>query len=197
MNKKLLEIPTCFETQRLLVRSYEPGDGVWYFVVGQKNHTHLERYESGNVIFDLKNEEEAEKAVQAMHSDYLAGKYFFMGAFEKKFMQFVAQLYIGVANEELPEFDMGYFADVDHEGQGYVSEAVRGALKFVFKHLKAQRVRIKCDDTNLRSMQVAERCGFKLEARFRENKLNPDGTISGTVVYGLLRREFLDPEKSD
>jgi len=57
-------------------------------------------------------------------------------------------------------------------------------------------VRIECDDTNLRSIRVAERCGFVREAHFRENKRNPDGTITGTVVYGLLSREYLNQEKS-
>lgn len=56
MHTMLLEIPTHFETERLIVRSYEPGDGAWYYAVGQKNHKHLERYESGNVIFDLKSD---------------------------------------------------------------------------------------------------------------------------------------------
>jgi RimJ/RimL family protein N-acetyltransferase len=37
---------------------------------------------------------------------------------------------------------------------------------------------------------VAERCGLVRERHFRENKRNPDGTMSGTLVYGLLKSEF-------
>jgi len=189
MHKMLLDFPTHYETKRLLVRCYEPGDGEWYYAVGQKNHAHLERYESGNVIFTLHSVEEAEIAVRQMQADFIARNCFFFGAFEQE--QFVAQIYIGVVNWDLPEFEIGYFVDREHEGLGYVSEAVRGALHFTFEHLLAQRVRIKCDETNLRSIRVAERCGFTCEAHFRENKHNPDGTLSGTVIYGLLQREFL------
>ena len=210
MHSRLLEIPTRFETERLIVRSYEPGDGAWYYAIGKKNHDHLERYESGNVIFNLKSEEEAENALIGMIADWNARNCFFMGAFEKisavkttaavkniasvktTALQFVAQIYIGATNWDLPEFDIGYFVDVDHEGQGYVTEAVRGSLRFIFENLQASRARLECDDTNVRSMRVAERCGFKREAHIRENKLNPDGTISGTLVYGLLRREYLN-----
>jgi aminoglycoside 6'-N-acetyltransferase len=40
-------------------------------------------------------------------------------------------------------------------------------------------------------MGVAERCGFTQEGHLRETKRNTDGTISGTLYYGLLRREFV------
>jgi len=195
MHKMLLEVPTHYETKRLLVRSYEAGDGEWYYAVGQKNHAHLERYESGNVIFSLNSVEEAEIAVREIQAAFIARNCFFFGAFERN--AFVAQIYIGVVSWELPEFEIGYFVDREHEGQGYVSEAVGGtdqrggALRFTFEHLQAQRVRIECNDTNLRSIRVAERCGFTREAHFRENKRNPDGSLSGTVIYGLLRKEFL------
>jgi len=49
---------------------------------------------------------------------------------------------------------------------------------------------MQCDDTNVRSRRVAERCGMVLEGHFRENKRNRDGTLSGTLHFGLLRREF-------
>jgi RimJ/RimL family protein N-acetyltransferase len=194
MHKMLLEVPTHFETKRLHVRSYEAGDGEWYYDVGQKNHAHLERYESGNVIFSLNSVEEAEIAARQMQADFIARNCFFFGAFEQN--AFVAQIYIGVVSWDLPEFEIGYFVDREHEGQGYVSESVRGALHFTFEHLQAQRVRLECDDTNLRSIRVAERCGFMREAHFRENKRNPDGSLSGTVIYGLLRREFLSRQET-
>jgi RimJ/RimL family protein N-acetyltransferase len=106
----------------------------------------------------------------------------------------VAQVYIGAIDWDLPEFEIGYFADVEHEGQGYVAEAVRGALHFVFEHLHAHRVRLGCNDTNVRSYRVAERCGLVKEGHIRENKRNADGSISGTLHYGLLRSEFVDVE---
>ena len=88
------------------------------------------------------------------------------------------------------EFQVGYFADVDHEGQGYVTEAVKAALGFIFEHLKAHRVSLDCADTNARSRRVAERCGMVQEGHRRENKQNPDGTYRGDLHFGLLRQEF-------
>jgi ribosomal-protein-alanine N-acetyltransferase len=97
---------------------------------------------------------------------------------------------VGPVNWKTPEFEMGYIVDQAHEGQGYVSEAVRGALGLVFDHLGAQRASIHCDDTNLRSARVAERCGFALEGHVREDHRHPDDSVTGTLHYGILRREF-------
>jgi len=128
--------------------------------------------------------------VRELNAAWQARDYFLLGAFERETGEFVAQIFIGQANWALPEFMIGYFADRDHEGQGYVSEAVRATLPFIFEHLGAHRVRLECDDTNERSRRVAERCGLVREGHVRENKRNADGTLSGTLHFGLLRREF-------
>ena len=134
--------------------------------------------------------EEAEVVVRELAAEWVARNCFFMGAFDKETGAFVAQVYVGPVRWEVPEFEVGFFADVNHEGQGYVTEAAKAALGFIFEHLKGHRVRLRCDDTNRRSWRVAERCGMVREGHLRENKRNADGTLSGTLIYGLLREEF-------
>jgi aminoglycoside 6'-N-acetyltransferase len=190
MHRLLLDIPTRIETERLFLRPYQAGDGRWYYPMSQKNRPHLGRYEAGNAAMTLQNEEEAEILVRQFATDWIARQAFFLGVFERVTGDFVAQIYIGVVNWELPEFQIGYFADVEHEGQGYVTEAAKASLAFIFEHLKGYRVSLECDETNVRSYRVAERCGFVKEAHIRENKRNPDGTVTGTLHYGLLRSEF-------
>jgi RimJ/RimL family protein N-acetyltransferase len=191
MHKMLLDIPTRIETERLYLRCYQAGDGPWYYAMSQKNKPHLSRYESGNAAMTLNTEEDAEIVVRDFAAAWVARKAFFMGAFLKETQEFVAQIYIGVVNWDLPEFEVGYFADNEHEGQGYVTEATKAALGFIFEHLGAHRVRLECDDTNVRSYRVAERCGMVAEGHFRENKKNPDGSFSGNLHYGMLRSEFI------
>jgi RimJ/RimL family protein N-acetyltransferase len=184
------EIPRRIEAERIYLRCYQAGDGGWYYAMSQKNRLHLQRYEAENVALSVHSLEEAEVLVRQLEAAWIGRKSFFLGAFEKATDEFVAHVYIGLANLELPEFDIGYFADVDHEGQGFVTESVRATLGFIFKFLKASRVRLECDDTNLRSQRVAERCGFTLEGHVRENRRNPDGNLSGTLYYRLLKSEF-------
>ena len=102
----------------------------------------------------------------------------------------MAQIYVGPVDWKLPEFQIGYFAEVDHEGQGFVTEAVRATLGVLFDQLNAHRVRLECDETNLRSLRVAERCHMTREGYLRENRRNPDGTYSSSWIYGLLKSEY-------
>jgi aminoglycoside 6'-N-acetyltransferase len=185
-----LEIPTRIEAKRIYLRSYEAGDGLWYYAMSQKNRTHLARHEAENVVMSIESEQDAEAVVQGLAGAWRARNSFFMGAFNREKDEFVAQLYIGPVNWNVPEFEIGFFVDRDHEGQGYVTEAVRAAMGFIFEHLGAHRVRMECDDTNERSWRVAERCGMVREGHIRENKRNVDGTLSGTLHFGLLNREF-------
>jgi len=191
----LTQIPTRIETERLVLRCYQAGDGAWYYAMSQKNKPHLARYESGNAVMTIDTEEEAELVVCDFAAAWTARTAFFMGAFRRDTQAFVAQIYIGVVNWDLPEFEIGFFVDVEHAGQGYVTEATRGTLRFIFEHLGAHRVRLKCDDTNVRSWRVAERCGMVQEGHIRENKKNADGSVSGTLHYGLLRSEFVRSER--
>jgi ribosomal-protein-serine acetyltransferase len=190
MDKMQLEIPSRLETDRLLIRRYEPGDGAMYFAVGQKNRPHLQQFEAENIILSAKTQNEAEAIIHDLHADWNARKSFFLGAFDKKNLEFIAQIYVGVVNWNLPEFEVGYFVDVDHQGKGYITESVKAVLDFIFHDLKAQRVCLHTRDTNLASQKVALRCGFFLEGHIRENKRDPDGTVSGDLYYGLLKREY-------
>lgn len=186
----LVDIPTRFETERLLLRCYRPGDGALYFAASQRNRAHLARYESGNVLMGIHSEEEAEAAVRQLHAAWAARDCFFVGVFEQATGDWVGQVYVGPADWDLPEFEIGYVADVAHEGRGYVTEAVRATLQFLFEQLHARRVSLHCDDTNVRSRRVAERCGMVLEGHLRENKRSADGAITGTLCYGLLRSDL-------
>ncbi len=153
-------LPSKIETSRLILRSYREGDENWYFEMSQRNHAHLERYEPENPAMEIKTEEDAKKMIADLANDWKKRTHFFMPVFLKESKQFVAQLYIGPIDWSVPEFGIGYFADVEHEGKGYVTEAVNAVVKSLFENLNSHRIRIETDDTNVKSISVAEKCGF-------------------------------------
>jgi len=190
MYKFMLDIPNRIETERLYLRPYQAGDGPMYYAASQRNREHLARYESGNVLYQLKDEQHAEDTVRALSAAWVARNSFFIGVFDKDTDDWVGQIYVGPQDWDLPEFAIGYAVDVNHEGKGYITEAVKATLCFLFENLEAHRVRSDCNDTNERSYRVLERCGFTREGHFRENKKNLDGTFHGDYQYGLLKSEF-------
>lgn len=194
VHKLLIDLPDCLETPRLIVRPYRAGDGAAYFDVCARNQDHLLPYERDNPALTVQTVEQAEILLRSFAAAWDEHDAFFFGAWEKSGGAFAAQLYIGVVSWELPEFEIGYFADVDHAGHGYVSEMVRhAALPFVFETLGARRACIHCNETNVGSWRVAERCGFVREGHLRGTHghvLLADGSFSGDYLYGLLREEY-------
>ena len=71
-----------------------------------------------------------------------------LGAFKKETDQFVAEITVIADDWSIPDFWIGYFADVNYQGQGYVTGAVRATITFCFTHLRAYRLAVSCDDTN-------------------------------------------------
>jgi RimJ/RimL family protein N-acetyltransferase len=194
MHPLLRDLPIQLQTTRLVLRPYQAGDGRAYYDVCRNNQAHLLPYEAGNPFLGVATPDDAEVLVRRFAAQWMAREAFFFGAWQRATGGFAAQIYVGVVSWELPEFEIGYFADQAHEGQGFVSEATRAALRFVFGHLDAHRASLRCNETNTRSIHVAERCGFTREGHLRQTNptvRHPDGTFSGELLYGMLREEFV------
>lgn len=192
MNKYLIDIPERLETERLYLRPHKAGDGPMYHTAGIRNRRHLAEFEAGNALMHLKDEEHAEAMVRALAADWAARKYFFIGIFDRSNDEWVGQVYVAPTDWELPEFTIGYIADVDHEGKGYISEAVRRVLKMLFEDVGAHRVVSDCNENNVRSIRLLERCGFRREGHLLENRKNPDGSFHGDYLYAMLQREYIE-----
>jgi RimJ/RimL family protein N-acetyltransferase len=185
-----MDIPEHIETERLYLRPYQSGDGPMLYAAGVRNRAHLAEFESGNILMHLKNEVQAEEIIENLIADWAGNKCFFIGIFEKGSGQWVGQVYVGPTNWDLPEFTIGFAADVNYEGNGYISEAVIAVLRMLFINMGAHRIKSDCHENNVRSWRLLERCGFRREGHLRENKRNADGSFRGDYLYGLLRREF-------
>jgi RimJ/RimL family protein N-acetyltransferase len=89
-------------------------------------------------------------------------------------------------NWQVPRFEIGYWVRTSRAGRGLVSESVRALTRTAFESLGARRVEIRCDDLNLASARVAERCGFALESTLRNWQRAPDGSLRHERIYVLL-----------
>ena len=185
-----MNLPERMETERLVVRAYRAGDGPVLCAAGLRNREHLAEFESGNMLMRLTDPDKAEAAAVQLAADWEARRCYFIGLFEKSTGDWVGQVYVGPIDPTLPSFKIGYVADVNHEGKGFMAEAVRAVVAALFTDLHAHRVMSDCNENNLRSWRLLERCGFTREGHLRENRRNADGSFHGDFLYGLLRQEF-------
>ena len=90
---------------------------------------------------------------------------------------------------DTPRFEIGYWGRTRYCGHGYVTEAVRAIADLAFDALGARRVEIRTSGRNGRSIRVAERAGFPLEAVLRHDERELDGTLRDTHVYARVRAD--------
>jgi len=184
-------LPDQLSTSRLDLRRYQVRDAAWYAAMSVRNHRHLARYESGNACMGIRTEEDAEKIIGGFETDTADGEAAFLGVFRREDGEFVCQIYVGVANADLPSYLIGFFCDEAHVGKGYVTEAAAETIKALFNDCGALRVGLWCDDTNMGSQRVAEKLHMRREGHIRADKRNADGSVTGSLAFGLLRDEFL------
>lgn len=83
--------------------------------------------------------------------------------------------------------EIGYALASAHWGQGYLSEAMRVTLDYLFKEMNMNRIEADIDPRNLASAKLLERMGFQKEGYMPERWI-VNGEICDTAFYGLLRR---------
>lgn len=88
-------------------------------------------------------------------------------------------------NWAVPRMEIGYWLRTGETGKGYATEATRALAKVAFEEFGARRLDIRCDDSNVASAAVAERCGFHLEGVLENYSVGTDGTLRNERVYAL------------
>ncbi len=186
----LKDFPDAFETQRLLIRSPQPGDG------SEKHRALAESLENLRPwirwAHHEKTPEDSEASVRRARAAFVERTDLQMGLFEKESGELVGDSGLQRMDWEVPKFEIGYWCRSGYEGGGYITEAVRGIAGFAFELLGARRLEIRCHHLNRRSAAVAERAGFRLEAELRDNQVSADGRLGNTLIYAMLAD---DPER--
>jgi ribosomal-protein-alanine N-acetyltransferase len=80
---------------------------------------------------------------------------------------------------------LGYQLDQREINQGFITEALRGAIAFAFDELKLHRIEANVMPRNLRSRRVAEKLGFAEEGLARQY-LKINGAWEDHIHYVLL-----------
>jgi RimJ/RimL family protein N-acetyltransferase len=179
----LLDIPESFETERLLIRVPRPGDGA------EVNAAVLETFDDLHPWMPWAAErptvEQTEEYCRRSYSKFIAREGFPLRLIHKETGVFLGSSGFEVRGWEVRAFEIGYWCRKRFQGQGYITEAVRGILKFGFETLSARRLEIHCDARNLRSIRIAERVGMKREGELRNHMLAPDGSLRNTLIFSL------------
>ncbi len=85
---------------------------------------------------------------------------------------------------------LSYRLDRNYWGRGYMPQAVKYMLKFLFMNMGADVVSVAHFTHNRRSRRVIEKCGFVYEGTLRREFTHWDGRMLDSCVYSMLYEEY-------
>jgi ribosomal-protein-serine acetyltransferase len=189
MNPLLLDLPTEFSSERLLLRCYRPGDGAMYHQMLRANWDHLYEFLPKSLL-EVQSEEDAKIVIRKLMAEWNMRNLFIFGIWEKETGAYIGESYLANADWHVPRIEVGYFIVQAATGKGFATEAALATVRYAFEQLGALRVELQCRVDNPASKRVAEKCGFTFEGRFRQRHRKKSGALVDVLWYGLLRSEW-------
>jgi RimJ/RimL family protein N-acetyltransferase len=90
------------------------------------------------------------------------------------------------------ETEIGYFVVPSERGKGYVSEAIKIIVDYIFQSKNVERVQAKADPENIASWKALEKAGFKREGVLRRT-FYCRGKWRDDCMYSVIREEWREP----
>lgn len=184
MNPILLDIPEQFETERLLLRVPQVGDGAMVNEAIRESYEFLNEWIWSDHIPDI---EETEVGARKHRANFFLRDAFAFYILDKVSGEFIGSCSLVRIDWHVGRFEISYWIRQSASRHGYMSEAVDGLTQFAFENLQANRIEIRCDSRNSASRRVAERCGYHLEAILINNFKDPAGDLRDDCIYTKVR----------
>ena len=174
-------------TDRLLLRPLQAGDLV-----------HLQRYAVREAFFRfLPIDKQTSQDVEKFLSDRLAEQdkgvadrlTFAIEPLDEGHI--IGTVRIEIQDKVYRQGDLGFAMDLEHQGKGYMTEAVRSVLSTGFEHLELHRIWATADTENERSWRLMERVGMTREGLLRQDTLNC-GQWRDSYLYAILASDGIE-----
>lgn len=180
----LLDLPAVIETERLLMRPPQPGDGPIVFEAVRESLPELRLFlASLPWVAGEQSVAASESWCRSAQANFLLRKDLPFLLFEKGTHALVGASGLHRPVWETPKVEVGYWGRTSRRGNGFVAEGVNALVQYAFDRIGAVRVELVTDEANARARKVAERCRFALEGILRDERRAPDGTLRSMCIY--------------
>ena len=183
--QRLPIIPEYIETERLVIRRPRPDDAPAIYASVRESLAELAPWMPwATDDYSLAGCEENTRDAIAQFITRQNLRYHFH---DKETGEHIGNSGLHRIDWDVPKFEIGYWCRTSRVGQGYVTETVEALTKLALEDLGAARVEIQCDDRNVKSAQVAERCGYRLEGVLKNHSRGQDGSLRDTRIYAVTQ----------
>ena len=187
--KQYLDIPIKIETERLIIRKFDKGDGEGLLNLLNRNDNRNFLDETLDETTEVQTVEDAELRLRELSADFTNRTRFVMGIWTKDSNTFIGNIWIEPKNWKVPSFEIGYYLDQGYTKKGLATEAVKRSIDFIFSELQAHKIILITRDYNERSYKLAERVNFIKEGHFKESNIE-NGKRFGLYFYRMLKSEY-------
>ena len=185
INPILLSIPERFESNRLILRAPLQGDGIR---VNEAIRESIEELRPWMLwAQEVPTLEESEVISREGHVRFIERSDLMLYLLHKETGHFIGSSGLHRIDWQARKFEIGYWVRTSCSGQGYITEAVASITQFAIQQLQANRIEIRCDSRNTRSIRVAERLGFTNEGFLRNEKCDVNGILRDTIIFAKIR----------
>jgi len=183
--------PYRIETERLVVRCYEPRDAALLKDAIDTSLEHLRAWMPWAEGEPQTLEEKIELA-RAFRSAFDANENFVMGIFSADETEQIGGTGLHPRNEP-GGLEIGYFIRASATRQGFISESTAALTRVGFEICGADRIEIRIEPGNEASFGIPRKLGFVEEATLRRRLPGREGGPLRDVTIFTMFREDLDP----
>jgi len=150
------------ETNRLLLRPYEPTDAAAFFALLDRSRDRL-RLSFPDRLRAVPTLAAAATQLAAFADDWRTGRFYVFGIWHRETADYLGD--ICLMPQRHGQAEIGYYLAPEAEGHGYAREALAAVCRFGFgRPVEAQRLLIRCFADNTRAQAVARALGFRAQA---------------------------------
>jgi RimJ/RimL family protein N-acetyltransferase len=183
--------PYRIETERLVIRCYEPRDAALLKDAIDSSLEHLREWMPWTEN-EPQTLEEKVSLIKTFRSQFDLGENFVMGVFSADESELIGGSGVHPRNEP-GGLEIGYFVRASRTRQGYITESTAALTRVGFEVCEADRMEIRIDPENEASIGVPLKLGYTEEATLRRRLPGKAGGPLRDVKLFTMFREDFDP----
>ncbi|MDP1574613.1 MAG: GNAT family N-acetyltransferase [Coxiellaceae bacterium] len=109
--------------------------------------------------------------------------------FEKSTQEFIGVSGFHHYDWKKGSIETGYWIRTSKSNRGFMREAINALTDYAFNNLRVKKITITCDPDNIRSRNIPEKLGYRLETILLNDRKKPASGKPGNTIFFVKYKE--------